>query len=54
MGQSLDMIRDEFKRMAAEDVTEADLENAKCYLIGSYPLRFDTNANIATQLLWPW
>ncbi len=51
MGQSLDVIRDELKKMAEEGPSQEDLDNAKNYLIGSYPLRFDTNAKIATQLL---
>jgi zinc protease len=51
MGQSLDVIRDELKKMAEQGPSQEDLNNAKNYLIGSYPLRFDTNAKIATQLL---
>jgi zinc protease len=51
MGQSLEVIRDELKKMAENGPTQKDLDNAKDYLIGSYPLRFDTNAKIATQLL---
>jgi len=51
MGQSLDVIRDELKKMADKGPSQEDLDNAKNYLIGSYPLRFDTNAKIATQLL---
>ena len=51
MGQSLDVIRDELKKMADQGPSQEDLDNAKNYLIGSYPLRFDTNAKIATQLL---
>lgn len=51
MGQSLDVIRDELKKMAEKGPSQQDLDNAKDYLIGSYPLRFDTNSKIATQLL---
>jgi len=51
MGQSLEVIRDELKKMAEKGPSQEDLDNAKSYLIGSYPLRFDTNAKIATQLL---
>lgn len=49
--QSLDVIRAEFKRMAAEGPTEKELADAKSYLTGSYPLRFDTSPKIASQLL---
>lgn len=51
MGRSLDVIKAELKRMAAEGPTPTELENAKKYLTGSFPLRFDTNAKIANQLL---
>ena len=51
MGQSLDLIREELKKMADNGPSQSDLDSAKSYLIGSYPLRFDTNAKIATQLL---
>ncbi len=51
IGESLDVIRDELKQMADNGPTQTELDNAKKYLIGSYPLRFDTNAKIATQLL---
>ena len=51
MGQSLEVIRDELNKMAEKGPSQEDLDNAKSYLIGSYPLRFDTNAKIATQLL---
>src|SRR5262249_25373593 len=52
IGQSLDIIRNELKRVAVEGVTERELADAKSYLTGSFALRFDTNANIANQLLW--
>ena len=49
--QSLDVIRKELKHIADEGPTPDEWENAKKYLIGSYPLRFDTNSKIASQLL---
>jgi zinc protease len=52
IGQSLELINAELKRIAAEGPTEAELANAKSYLTGSFALRFDTNAKIANQLLW--
>jgi zinc protease len=51
IGESLEVIRDELKKMAEQGPSQEDLDSAKSYLIGSYPLRFDTNAKIATQLL---
>ena len=37
--------------MAKGNVTEEELEKGKRYLIGSYPLRFDTSTKIAGQLV---
>lgn len=51
IGQSLQVIQAELRRMATEGPTPEELEYAKSYLVGSYPLRFDTNAKIANQLL---
>ncbi len=51
MGESLDVIRTELKRMAEDGPSQKDLDDAKNYLIGAYPLRFDANTRIATQLL---
>lgn len=49
--ESLDLITDEIKRLADEGPTADELQKAKLYLIGSYPLRFDTSAKIASNLL---
>ncbi len=51
IAQSLEVITAELQRMAKDGPTPEELENSKNYLIGSYPLRFDTNAKIASQLL---
>lgn len=45
------LIEDEIRQFAAEGPTEKELADAKAYLIGSYPLRFDTSRAIAGQLL---
>jgi zinc protease len=52
IAQSLDVIRSELKRFAADGPTEKELADAKSYLTGSFALRFDSNAKIANQLLW--
>ena len=52
VAESLDVIRAELKRIADAGPTQEELDDAKAYLIGSFALRFDTNANIANQLLW--
>jgi zinc protease len=47
VGQAVDLIRQEWDRMAAEGVTEKELADAKTYLTGEYPLRFDGNGKIS-------
>ena len=48
-GQAVDLIRQEWAGMA-EGVTEKELSDAKTYLTGEYPLRFDGNGRIAAIL----
>jgi zinc protease len=50
-GETMQIIDQEVARMAQGGPTEAELEDAKLYLTGSYALRFGTGANIATALL---
>lgn len=45
--ETVDVVRAEWARMAADGPTEAEVDAAKTYLIGAYPLRFDSNAAIA-------
>ena len=52
MAESLDIIRAELKKMAENGPAPEDLKAAKDYLIGSYALRFDTNAKIAIAAAW--
>ena len=52
IAESIDVIRAEWARMAAEGVTAEELEAAKTYLTGSFPLRFDSNAKIAGYLVF--
>ncbi len=49
--ETVDVVRAEWARMAAEGPTEAEVEAAKTYLIGGYPLRFDSNAAIANIMV---
>jgi zinc protease len=50
-GEALKLIEAEIQRMAKEGPTEKELAEAKDYLKGSFPLRFDTSSKIASQLL---
>ncbi len=52
MVRSLEVIEAELRRMAEKGPSAEELKNAKQYLTGSYPLRFDTSSKIASQLLW--
>ncbi|MEL6283181.1 MAG: pitrilysin family protein [Pseudomonadota bacterium] len=51
VSDSIDVIRDEWRRMAEEGVSEEELDRAKRYLTGAYPLRFDSNGKIARFLV---
>lgn len=47
VAQAVEVITDEWQRIRNEGVTEQELQDAKTYLTGAYPLRFDGNATIA-------
>ena len=49
--EAVGIVKAEWARMAEGDVTEAEMETAKTYLTGAYPLRFDGNGNIAGILV---
>jgi zinc protease len=51
LGNALDVICDVLRKMSDGDLDDRDLDDAKSYLIGSYPLNFDSNAKICNQLL---
>ncbi|MCV6598509.1 MAG: insulinase family protein [Mangrovicoccus sp.] len=51
VGESIEIIRAEWERMASDGVSAEELEQAKTYLTGAYPLRFDGNSRIAGILL---
>lgn len=49
--ETLAVIKEQIRRMADVGPTEKELAETKAFLIGSYPLRFDTSDKIAGQLL---
>jgi zinc protease len=49
--ESFDVASREIKDVAMEGLSEEELEKGKTYLIGSYPMRFDTSVKIASQLV---
>jgi zinc protease len=51
VGQSIDLIRQEWKRMADAGPTEKELSDAKTFLTGSFALRLDSTGSIAQFLV---
>ncbi len=51
VARSIELIRQELGKMAAEGPTEAELENAKNAVIDSFPLNLDSTARIANFLV---
>jgi zinc protease len=49
--ESFDVAAHEIHDVALKGLSEEELEKGKTYLIGSYPLRFDTSVKIAAQLV---
>ncbi len=50
-GKVIDLLHDELARMGREPVSDRELELAKAFLIGSFPLRLDTTAKVANFLV---
>ncbi|OYW88420.1 MAG: peptidase M16 [Hyphomonas sp. 32-62-5] len=50
-GEFITGIKEEMQKFIEGGVTEAELADAKAYLIGSYPLGFDSNAKIAGNIM---
>ncbi len=50
-GEALAIIKAEITRMARQGPTKKELEDAKLYLTGSFPLRFDSTTKIAGMLM---
>jgi zinc protease len=51
IAEAIDAVRAIWADVAANGVSEAELEAAKTYITGEYPLRFDGNAKIAGILV---
>ena len=47
VAQAIDVVKDEWVNIVENGVTEEELSEAKTYLTGAYPLRFDGNGPIA-------
>ena len=51
IGEAIEVIRNEWVKMARDGVSQSELNDAQTYLTGAYPLRFDGNAKIANILV---
>ncbi|GAB5378463.1 MAG: pitrilysin family protein [Acuticoccus sp.] len=50
--EAVEVILEQFRKMASEGPSAEELADAKAYLTGSYPLRFGSSSSIARQLLF--
>jgi zinc protease len=48
VAEAISVIRDEWERIREEGVTPEELQDAKTYLTGAFPLRFEGNGPIAS------
>lgn len=51
VAEAIKVIREQWATVAANGVTEAELNDTKTYMTGAYPLRFDGNDTIASILV---
>lgn len=50
IAEAIEVVKAEWARMRDGGVTQDELDKARQYLTGAYPLRFDSNGKIANQL----
>ena len=51
IAEAISVIKDQWRLASENGVTEEELGNAKTFLTGAYPLRFDGNSTIAGILV---
>lgn len=51
VAEAVEVIRDEWRKIAEGGLTEAELEATKTYVTGAYPLRFDGNGPLASIMV---
>jgi len=51
VGEAVRLVKEEMTRMAQTPVQERELQLAKSFLIGSFPLRLDTSRKVADMLV---
>ncbi len=50
-GKAISLIKQEWQRLLNDGISQKELEDAKTYLTGAYPLRFTNSSNIASMLV---
>jgi len=48
--ETIKILKNEWRRMADQGLTQTELDDAKTYLTGSYPLRFSSSRQIAAMM----
>ncbi len=51
VAETIDIIRDEWRRLVEEGISDEELENAKTFLTGSFPLQLSSTGRIARMLV---
>ena len=51
MAEAIDVIRQEWRKIGETGISQSELDKAKLFLTGAYPLRFDSNVKIAGILV---
>ena len=51
VAQAMQVIRDEWARIAKDGITQQELQDTKTYMTGAYPLRFDGNEALSSILV---
>lgn len=51
IAEAIEVIRAEWAKAATEGITQSELDDAKTYMTGEYPLRFDGNGPIANIMV---
>jgi zinc protease len=51
VGEALDVVRQQWRQMAEQGPTQEELDDAKTYMTGSFPLRLSSTSNIASILV---
>ncbi|MES2144197.1 MAG: pitrilysin family protein [Pseudomonadota bacterium] len=51
VAEAISVVQDEWQKVATDGITGQELSDAKTYMTGSYPLRFDSNGAIAKILV---